>query len=204
MLRQPSRSGWRQMSCCHKLTTCRAMHRARKWPAELGPPPCHLVPGGSTCKWLLYLPLCPSACQRLTTGFTQGEQAAIVPCASLACTARAVSGVAAVAKCMSARLLSSDAMHSVVCLRLSAMAHNVTERIVRAPAYLKPPGNGKLRDYQMMGLEWMVSLYNNKLNGILADEMGLGKTVQVRLDAWHTLQAPCACVRCLWGSLVFV
>ena len=59
------------------------------------------------------------------------------------------------------------------------MAHNVSERIVRAPAYLKPPGNGKLRDYQMMGLEWMVSLYNNKLNGILADEMGLGKTVQV-------------------------
>jgi hypothetical protein len=65
------------------------------------------------------------------------------------------------------------------CRRLTAMAHNVAERIVRAPAYLKPPGNGKLRDYQMMGLEWMVSLYNNKLNGILADEMGLGKTVQV-------------------------
>lgn len=59
------------------------------------------------------------------------------------------------------------------------MAHNVAERIVRAPAYLKPPNNGKLREYQMMGLEWMVSLYNNKLNGILADEMGLGKTVQV-------------------------
>lgn len=30
----------------------------------------------------------------------------------------------------------------------------------------------------MMGLEWMVSLYNNSLNGILADEMGLGKTIQ--------------------------
>uniref|UniRef100_A0A8C7Y579 Helicase ATP-binding domain-containing protein n=1 Tax=Oryzias sinensis TaxID=183150 RepID=A0A8C7Y579_9TELE len=28
------------------------------------------------------------------------------------------------------------------------------------------------------GLEWMVSLYNNNLNGILADEMGLGKTIQ--------------------------
>ena len=37
-----------------------------------------------------------------------------------------------------------------------------------------------LREYQMIGLQWMVSLYNNKLNGILADEMGLGKTVQVR------------------------
>uniref|UniRef100_A0A3B4BBJ8 SNF2 N-terminal domain-containing protein n=1 Tax=Periophthalmus magnuspinnatus TaxID=409849 RepID=A0A3B4BBJ8_9GOBI len=26
--------------------------------------------------------------------------------------------------------------------------------------------------------EWLVSLYNNNLNGILADEMGLGKTIQ--------------------------
>ncbi|KAM0917906.1 hypothetical protein ACQ4PT_009309 [Festuca glaucescens] len=33
--------------------------------------------------------------------------------------------------------------------------------------------------YQMNGLRWLVSLYNNNLNGILADEMGLGKTVQV-------------------------
>ena len=31
---------------------------------------------------------------------------------------------------------------------------------------------------QLRGLEWLVSLYNNNLNGILADEMGLGKTIQ--------------------------
>lgn len=31
---------------------------------------------------------------------------------------------------------------------------------------------------QLKGLQWMVSLYNNRLNGILADEMGLGKTIQ--------------------------
>ena len=31
---------------------------------------------------------------------------------------------------------------------------------------------------QVTGLEWLVSLYNNNLNGILADEMGLGKTIQ--------------------------
>jgi SNF2 family DNA or RNA helicase len=30
-----------------------------------------------------------------------------------------------------------------------------------------------LKEYQLSGLQWMVSLYNNKLNGILADEMGL-------------------------------
>jgi len=36
---------------------------------------------------------------------------------------------------------------------------------------------GELKSYQLSGLEWMVSLYNNKLNGVLADEMGLGKTI---------------------------
>jgi len=37
---------------------------------------------------------------------------------------------------------------------------------------------GVLRDYQLAGLEWLVSLYENGINGILADEMGLGKTIQ--------------------------
>lgn len=37
---------------------------------------------------------------------------------------------------------------------------------------------GRLKEYQVKGLEWLVSLYNNNLNGILADEMGLGKTIQ--------------------------
>ena len=37
---------------------------------------------------------------------------------------------------------------------------------------------GQLRDYQLEGVEWLVSLFENGLNGILADEMGLGKTLQ--------------------------
>jgi SNF2 family DNA or RNA helicase len=37
---------------------------------------------------------------------------------------------------------------------------------------------GELKNYQINGLQWLVSLYNNNLNGILADEMGLGKTIQ--------------------------
>lgn len=45
----------------------------------------------------------------------------------------------------------------------------------RQPALIT---GGVLRDYQLAGLEWMVSLYENGLNGILADEMGLGKTLQ--------------------------
>jgi SWI/SNF-related matrix-associated actin-dependent regulator of chromatin subfamily A member 5 len=31
--------------------------------------------------------------------------------------------------------------------------------------------NGLMRSYQLQGLNWMVSLYHNGLNGILADEM---------------------------------
>ncbi|KAH0353404.1 SWI/SNF chromatin remodeling complex component, partial [Aureobasidium melanogenum] len=37
---------------------------------------------------------------------------------------------------------------------------------------------GLMRSYQLEGLEWLTSLYENGLNGILADEMGLGKTIQ--------------------------
>ena len=31
--------------------------------------------------------------------------------------------------------------------------------------------NGKMRDYQVRGLNWMISLYDHGINGILADEM---------------------------------
>lgn len=37
---------------------------------------------------------------------------------------------------------------------------------------------GTMRDYQLEGTEWLITLYENGLNGILADEMGLGKTLQ--------------------------
>ncbi|XP_068659426.1 chromatin structure-remodeling complex protein SYD-like [Aristolochia californica] len=56
------------------------------------------------------------------------------------------------------------------------LAHSIKESINEQPTSLQ---GGKLREYQMNGLRWLVSLYNNHLNGILADEMGLGKTVQV-------------------------
>ncbi|KAF5752968.1 DECREASED DNA METHYLATION 1 family protein [Tripterygium wilfordii] len=37
---------------------------------------------------------------------------------------------------------------------------------------------GKLKTYQMKGVKWLISLWQNGLNGILADQMGLGKTIQ--------------------------
>ncbi|GAB5585572.1 chromatin remodeling complex Adenosinetriphosphatase [Umbelopsis nana] len=44
-----------------------------------------------------------------------------------------------------------------------------------SPKYV---AGGTLRDYQVQGLNWMISLFENGINGILADEMGLGKTLQ--------------------------
>eukprot|EP00736_Rhodelphis_marinus_P012156 Rmarinus@m.28402 len=55
------------------------------------------------------------------------------------------------------------------------VTHAVHEVIKEQPSSLT---GGSLKPYQIAGLQWMVSLYNNKLNGILADEMGLGKTIQ--------------------------
>ncbi|KAH8495822.1 hypothetical protein H0E87_018849 [Populus deltoides] len=48
-------------------------------------------------------------------------------------------------------------------------------QVTEQPYILK---GGQLRSYQLEGLQWMLSLFNNNLNGILADEMGLGKTIQ--------------------------
>lgn len=53
--------------------------------------------------------------------------------------------------------------------------HTLNEEIKEQPILLE---GGTLKKYQLQGLNWMVNLHINKLNGILADEMGLGKTIQ--------------------------
>jgi SNF2 family DNA or RNA helicase len=47
-----------------------------------------------------------------------------------------------------------------------------TAEAVQQPSMMK---GGQLKEYQQAGLSWLISLYNNNLNGILADEMGLGE-----------------------------
>lgn len=37
---------------------------------------------------------------------------------------------------------------------------------------------GKLKPYQIKGVKWLISLWQNGLNGILADQTGLGKKIQ--------------------------
>jgi ATP-dependent DNA helicase len=34
-----------------------------------------------------------------------------------------------------------------------------------------------MKEYQLIGMDWLISLYENGINGILADEMGLGKVL---------------------------
>ncbi|ORY17566.1 SNF2 family N-terminal domain-domain-containing protein [Clohesyomyces aquaticus] len=55
------------------------------------------------------------------------------------------------------------------------IAHRIKEEVTIQSSNLV---GGTLKEYQLKGLQWMISLYNNNLNGILADEMGLGKTIQ--------------------------
>ncbi|XP_008807276.2 probable ATP-dependent DNA helicase CHR12 isoform X2 [Phoenix dactylifera] len=57
----------------------------------------------------------------------------------------------------------------------NSAVHSIQEKVTEQPSMLQ---GGELRPYQLEGLQWMLSLFNNNLNGILADEMGLGKTIQ--------------------------
>lgn len=59
--------------------------------------------------------------------------------------------------------------------KYNSAVHSIQEKVMEQPAMLQ---GGELRSYQLEGLQWMLSLFNNNLNGILADEMGLGKTIQ--------------------------
>jgi hypothetical protein len=66
------------------------------------------------------------------------------------------------------------------------LAHQIAEPITHQPRMLV---GGTLKPYQLKGLEWLVSLYNNRMNGILADEMGLGKTIQTISLLAHLAEA---------------
>ena len=65
------------------------------------------------------------------------------------------------------------------------IAHTIQEAVTDQPEMLI---GGKLKRYQLDGLQWLVSLYNNNLNGVLADEMGLGKTIQTIALLTHLIE----------------
>lgn len=51
--------------------------------------------------------------------------------------------------------------------------HNATTEWPQPTIFL-----GNLKQFQLKGMNWLISLYDQGINGILADEMGLGKTIQ--------------------------
>ncbi|KAJ8498993.1 hypothetical protein OPV22_009545 [Ensete ventricosum] len=110
------------------------------------------------------------------------EEAAKVAAAAARAQGLSTEEVRAAAACAGEEVMIRNRFSEMNALKESSankyynLAHAVTERVIRQPSMLRA---GTLRDYQLVGLQWMLSLYNNKLNGILADEMGLGKTVQV-------------------------
>jgi chromodomain-helicase-DNA-binding protein 1 len=66
------------------------------------------------------------------------------------------------------------------CSTLPDQSASITQRkphkYFEQPEYLKV--GGELRDYQVIGLNWMARKWHKDENGILGDEMGLGKTIQ--------------------------
>lgn len=56
-----------------------------------------------------------------------------------------------------------------------------------------------LKDYQLKGMNWLVNLYEQGINGILADEMGLGKTVQSIALLSHLAES-----KGIWGPFAIV
>lgn len=82
------------------------------------------------------------------------------------------------------KYLVSDYMDQAAVEEKAAKAKTSTEKADKVTTRFKQPAlitGATLRDYQLYGVEWLIGLYENGLNGILADEMGLGK-VSIVLD----------------------
>ncbi|CDW56227.1 SNF2 N and HSA and Helicase C domain containing p rotein [Trichuris trichiura] len=74
--------------------------------------------------------------------------------------------------------------------KLQPKGYTLESEEIKVPFLLKH----KLREYQLVGLHWLITLNRKGLNGILADEMGLGKTIQT-----IALLAHLACENFDWG-----
>ena len=105
-----------------------------------------------------------------------------------------------VAKIQSSKQLSTEILNNCVVLlkmrdaiaRLMDKCEKITDKMSKLVESLTSgesakelteqpktiPDGLKLTGYQMIGLNWLVLMHKQSLNGILADEMGLGKTIQ--------------------------
>ncbi|XP_054803873.1 protein PHOTOPERIOD-INDEPENDENT EARLY FLOWERING 1 isoform X2 [Prosopis cineraria] len=91
--------------------------------------------------------------------------------------------------------LIADAAAAARSAQPTGNTFSTTKVRTKFPFLLKYP----LREYQHIGLDWLVTMYEKRLNGILADEMGLGKTIMT-----IALLAHLACERGIWGPHLIV
>lgn len=89
----------------------------------------------------------------------------------------------------------TDAAATAQSLQPRGFTLETTDIKTKVPFLLR----GVLREYQLIGLDWLVTMHEKHLNGILADEMGLGKTIQT-----IALLAHLACEKCVWGPHLVV
>ncbi|XP_016338994.1 SWI/SNF-related matrix-associated actin-dependent regulator of chromatin subfamily A containing DEAD/H box 1b isoform X1 [Sinocyclocheilus anshuiensis] len=72
------------------------------------------------------------------------------------------------------------------------LIQDVTQVMNKGPGSMSQPqiltSTFQLKPYQLIGLNWLALLHQNKLSGILADEMGLGKTIQTISFLAHLYQ----------------
>jgi SWI/SNF-related matrix-associated actin-dependent regulator of chromatin subfamily A containing DEAD/H box 1 len=80
-------------------------------------------------------------------------------------------------------LKASQANHdSGIGTPLSDLSEDTPEKKRRTNFISQPTimsNDRRMKDYQVVGINWLNLLFKNKLSGILADDMGLGKTCQV-------------------------
>lgn len=74
----------------------------------------------------------------------------------------------------------SKAFTQIIAKQLLPETSDVGDIVQPKLEYTQPKSvvNVQMKPHQLRGLNWMVNLFKNGLNGILADEMGLGKTLQ--------------------------
>ena len=85
---------------------------------------------------------------------------------------------------------SHEESHDVKVKAITGKRKQQVSSFISQPAIMS--NNITLKDYQVVGLNWLAMLYRQKLSGILADDMGLGKTCQVIafLSHLHEQDAP--------------
>ncbi|PRP73136.1 Swi2/Snf2-Like family protein [Planoprotostelium fungivorum] len=85
--------------------------------------------------------------------------------------------------------------HSAEQAQPTGFTLSTTEVKTKVPFLIR----AQLREYQHIGLDWLVSMYSKGLNGILADEMGLGKTLMT-----ISMLAYLACEKENWGPHLII